>query len=1502
MSNEQRLLEYLKRATADLRDARKRLAENERQANEPIAVVAMACRYPGGVDSPEGLWDLVTDGVDAISAFPSDRGWAEDVYDPEPGRPGRTYAREGGFLYDAGDFDSDFFGISPRESLGMDPQQRLLLEVSWEVFERAGIDPVSLRGSSTGVFAGVMYHDYALGRSAASSSGGSLVSGRVAYSLGFEGPAVTVDTACSSSLVALHWAGQALRRRDCDLALAGGVTVMSTPDMFVYFSEQRGLASDGRSKSFSASADGVACSEGAGVLLLERLSDARRNGHPVLAVIRGSAVNQDGASHGLTAPNGPSQQRVIRQALANAGLSAADVDAVDGHGTGTRLGDPIEAQALLATYGQDRPEDEPLWLGSVKSNIGHTQAAAGTAGIIKMVEAMRHGRLPKSLHLDRPSPHVEWSQGNVRLLTEEVDWPDRGRPRRAGVSSFGMSGTNAHVIIEQVPRPEASLEPAEPKELNEYEHECDKAGTRTGVRLPVLAWVLSGRTPDAPAGQARKLLAATGPDPRDPVSVNAAPANPASANPASTDRTSAHPTAAAPTHTSTDPASALDIAYSLATSRARFEHRAAVVGRDREELTRGLAALAAGEPHPAVVQGTARSTGRTAFLFTGQGAQRLGMGRELHAGYPVFAAAFDAVTAELDARLDRPLREVMWGEDEGLLHRTAYTQPALFAYEVALYRLVESWGVRPDHLAGHSVGEIAAAHVAGVLSLSDAAELVVARGRLMQALPAGGAMAAVEAAEDEVRPLLDDRVSIAAVNAPRAVVVSGDEDAVAAIAARFGAEGRRTSRLAVSHAFHSALMDPMLAAFREVARRLSYDKPRVPVVSTVTGVRAEELTDPEYWVRQVREAVRFADAVGHLDAQGVTRYLELGPDAALTAMARHTAGSEHAVFAAAGRRDRAEPDTLVAAVARLHTSGAAVDWEAFHAGAGARRVDLPTYAFQRRRYWLAPPAADQGVVDAGLDTVVHPVLRARVSQPEGAELLLTGRLSAERLSWLGDHELLGSTVFPGAGLVELALAAGDRAGCPMLLELSAEAPLVLPGRGGLVLRVRVGAPDDGGRRKLTVHSRPDDPGQPWTRNATGMLAAASAAPTTSAAATTSTASTASTTSAAPTAPAERPAPAPAPARNPAPTPTSASVSLNAWPPPGAEPLDVDAVYDRLLARGHVYGPAFQGVTAAWRRGGELFAEVARPADAFHADALEETEGTDAGNPFVLHPALLDAALHLALVDRPDDEPPLPLLPASWTGVRAHASGVSAGRVRIASAEGGGVTVTLADEDGVPVFSADTVGWRTVSADDLAAHRPDGPPPSPSATAPPRPAVRRGADLRRRLTGLDAAERARTLLDAVRAHVATVLGHSSPDAVEPDRAFGELGFDSLAAVELRKRLSAATGLNLPATLVYDHPTARGVAEHLHGALDPAGGDPVRPVLADVDRLDAALTALPALGPTDDGHAAITARLEALLRKWRDAHGSSPTGGAGDRDLSAAGDDELFDLLDSELGTP
>ncbi|MFI9155922.1 SDR family NAD(P)-dependent oxidoreductase [Streptomyces sp. NPDC053367] len=1180
---QEKLVRYLKKVAVELNETRAQLEEVEARATEPLAIVGISCRYPGGVTTPDELWDLVASGRDAITGLPTDRGWdLERLYDPDPDQTGKVYARGGGFVDGIGDFDAEFFAISPREALAMDPQQRLLLEASWEAFEHAGIDPTALRGSDTGVYCGLGVTDYSLAPEGSlpqvegfqlTGGSASVSSGRISYLFGLEGPAVSVDTACSSSAVALHLAAQALRSGECSLALAGGVALMPGPFMLREFSRQRGLSTDGRCRAYAASADGTGFADGLGLVVLERLSDAKRNGRRILGLIRGTAINQDGASNGLTAPNGPSQERVIRRALDNAGLRPSEVDAVEGHGTGTKLGDPIEAQALLATYGRERDGD-PLWLGSIKSNIGHTSAAAGVAGVIKMVMAMRHGMLPPTLHVDEPSPHVDWESGEVRLLTEPREWAADGRPRRAGISSFGVSGTNAHIIVEEAPaeEPVAAEEPAEPV-----------------APLPV---VLSARNDVALRAQAERLRA----------------------------------------HLASRPElSVVDTAYSLVTSRALLDRRAVVVAGDRDEL---LARLAE------VTSGGSAAPGKSAFLFTGQGSQRPGMGLELASQYPVFERALSEVCAEVDPRLGRSLRELL-AADGDVLNSTEFTQVALFAVEVALFRLAESLGVRADYLIGHSVGEIAAAHVAGVLSLADAAELAVARGRLMGALPSGGAMVAVQAGEAEVAESLEGfegRLEIAAVNGPLAVVVSGDEDAVEEWLPRW--EGRKTTRLRVSHAFHSPRMEPMLDEFRAVADKLRYDEPRIPVVSNVSGELVTAF-DADYWVRHVRQAVRFADGVRTLWDLGVRRFLELGPDAVLTAMARQCVEDDtEAAFIPALRGKYGERETFAGFLGHAHTAGVGVDWEAFYAGTGAQRVELPTYAFQRENFWLMPSAQSGDVTAAGLDRMEHPVLAAAVQFGDRDEWVFTGRISIETQPWVGDHVVMGLVIVPGTAWVELTAAAGRRVGTPVVDELVMESPLLLEEGTNAQLRVTVGAAGEDGRREVAIFARPesgDDEQGETTCHARGWLAAEDAAP----------------------------VPSWVPAE---------------WPPAQAVEMTADELYAGMAELGFDYGPLFQGVRTAWKAGGDSYAEVALPGD---------TGGEDFG----IHPALFDASLHAGL---PQDGPrDTAVLPFSWSGVRTGRRGLSRVRVRMRRVDDTAFGLDVVSEHGEPVLSLERLDMRPV---------------------------------------------------------------------------------------------------------------------------------------------------------------------------------------------------------------
>ncbi len=1222
---------------------------------EPIAIVAMSCRYPGGARSPESLWQLVHSGVDAIGPFPTDRGWdLEALYDPDPDRRGTSYTRNGGFVPDVCEFDAAFFGISPREALAMDPQQRILLEVCWEALERACIDPLSLRGSDTGIFAGINPSAYGFNLPSelegyrVTSNAGSVVSGRVAYSFGLEGPAVSVDTACSSSLVALHLACGALRAGECEMALAGGVAVTSTPDGFVAFSRQRGLSVDGRCKSFADAADGTGWSEGAGVLLLERLSDAQRSGHPIVALVRGSAINQDGASNGLTAPSGLAQQRVIRQALANAGLSADQVQAVEGHGTGTMLGDPIEAQALLATYGQERRGEEPLWLGSIKSNISHPQAAAGVAGVIKMAMALRHRTLPKTLHVDEPSKQVDWLTGSVSLLLEETAWEAQDEPRRAGVSSFGASGTNAHVILEEAPGGVVgALRDPGPGDVGD--------SVESSADVEAIPWIVSGRGSSALCEQAGRLL----------------------------ERVEADPLLAP-----------VDVGFSLAVTRSPFDHRAIVLGGARQSLLGGLRSLAQGEPDPVVVEGSiAGVDAALAFLFTGQGAQRVGMGRELYGRFPVFRRALDEVCGHLDELLECSLRGVMFGEDGHgetagggvLLDDTMFTQTGLFALEVALFRLFEYFGLRPDYLLGHSIGELTAAHVAGVLALEQACVLVAARGQLMGALPRSGAMIAIQASEQEARESLvglEEQVSPAAVNGPETVVLSGDEDAVLELERLWASRGRKTKRLRVSHAFHSPQMEAMLDEYAEVAGSLTFAAPRIPIVSNLTGAQAlaEEICDPAYWVRQVREPVRFYDCVGWLADRGVSCFLEVGPDGVLSAMTqeclagaaggeRDAAGGEResdekgsrAVKAASALRgSRPEAHTLLMALAELWVHGISVDWGKAFDDLGARRVQLPTYAFQRQRHWLdGHDSASGDLTSSAMSVSEHPILDGALPLADGRGWLFTGRLGTDGQPWLNDHVVFGEVLVPGTTFVDLALRVAEEVGCDLLQELVMEVPLLLSGGEQVRLQISVAEADDAGRRAIEIYSSPRElSGQgtreisEWTRHASGILAATDRLLAVSDGAA-----------------------------------AHAGTLVGAWPPNGAEPVDVESVYAGMAALGVDYGPAFLGVRALWRRGDEVFAEVRLP----------EHELPRAGR-FQIHPALLDAALQGSLAYALAAEQLA--IPFAWNGASVRGVGASSLRVHILPLASGGITLTLVDESGALIAWVDSLITRTVTAKQL----------------------------------------------------------------------------------------------------------------------------------------------------------------------------------------------------------
>ncbi|WP_425548713.1 type I polyketide synthase [Amycolatopsis ultiminotia] len=1583
MSNEDKLRDYLKRATADLKQARRRLQELAAASTEPIAIVGMSCRYPGGVRTPDDLWDLVDEGRDVIGEFPADRGWdVEGVYDPVPDRPGKTYTRRGGFLYDAPEFDAEFFGISPRDARRADPQQRILLEASWEAFERAGLDPQALKGSPTGVYAGVMYHDYSGG-----SPDGSLVSGQVSYTLGLEGPSVSVDTACSSSLVALHMAAQGLRRGDCTLALASGVAVMGTPEMFVDFCSRRGLAADGRSKSFSDDADGTSWAEGVGVLVLERLSDAQRNGHRVLALLRGSAVNQDGASNGFSAPNGPSQVRVIEAALADAGLSVSDVDAVEAHGTGTSLGDPIEAQSLLETYGK-RSSGDPLLLGSIKSNMGHPQAAAGVAGVIKMVQALRHGRLPRTLHVGTPSKHVDWTSGAVELLTEPRDWPEVTRPRRAAVSSFGVSGTNSHVILEQAPS-EASPAPASAQ--------------------AVYPLVLSAKTPAALAEAAGQLTA----------------------------------------HVDEDLS---DVVHTLATGRAQLDQRAVVLAQDSGQAADALRALASGGSRPDVVTGNADVRGRTVFVFPGQGSQWTGMALELLAQSPVFAARMSECDTALREFTDWSVLAVLRGEPGTPPEdRVDVVQPMLWAVMVSLAAVWRAHGVEPDMVIGHSQGEIAAATVAGALSLADGARVVALRSKAIGDVLGGrgGGMLAAGLPVAELVPRLDaweGRISVAADNGATSAVLSGDGDALDQLRDQLVAEGFRAKRVPVDYASHSAhvehLSDRLLADLGPITPR----RGEVAMTSTVTSDPiAEAEVDAAYWFANLRRTVRFAPVVAQLAGAGYTRFVEVSPHPVLTMSIQETLDETGHTGSVAGtlRRDEGGLRRFATSLAEYFVRGGAVGWTS----PGGRIVDLPTYPFQHKRFWheetsaqpvTAAPVADRvfwqqvcaGDVDALAARLGVPaaplaeVVPALAAWHDRSTELSTVDSWRYRISWTplstGTGGLHGTwMVLVPAGVPEAAevadalaghgevvrLVVADPADRTALAGLLGEATAVRPFDGVLSLLAfdrsahplapAVGTPVAATIALLQALREIDVDAPVWvgTQGAVAVDAFSDADPETAAVWGLGTVVSLDQpgswgglvdfTGAADAARlavvlsgvdnedqvAIRPSGVFAKRMVRAPLGSDAP---EPWTPRGTVLITggtgaVGAHVARwLAARGaeHLVLTSRRGLDADGA--GELVEELSGTRVTVAAcDVTDEaalsallaehppTAVVHAAGVLTKEPELAETSpdefaaatrakvTGAALLDRLLGDADLDAFvvmssgAAVWgtSGQPAYAAGNAyldalarrrraAGRTATAVAwgswGGGGMVDAEASEllrrmglaEMAPRLAVEALGQaldhdeaQLVVADiDWAAFAPvyQLARPRPLLRALPEAAadpVETGPadadDLAARLHGLPTAEQRRTLLELVRGEVATVAGYDQGGAVEPARAFKELGFDSVTAVDLRNRLGSATGLKLPATVAFDHVNPQALAEHLWTRLCE-GGDEV-PLEVELDRIEAVAENLDA---AEIDRSRIVARLQAVVAALHQTLSGS-SGGA--EALAGATTDELFALIDDELGS-
>ncbi|MYT33172.1 MULTISPECIES: type I polyketide synthase [unclassified Streptomyces] len=1186
---------------------------------EAIAIVGMACRFPGGAISPQAFWTILDEGRDVLSPFPTDRGWERGLYDPDPEASGKVSLPKSGFLHDAAEFDAEFFGLSPREAAATDPQQRLWLEICWEALEHARLDPHSLRGSRTGVFAGLTNTDYGMrwmtgGRGLEEYQGHLLVgstnavaSGRVSYLLDLAGPALTVDTACSSSLVTLHLACQSLRRQECTLALAGGVTLQATPGVLQDFSRQRGFSADGRVKSFAASADGTAFGEGAGVLVLERLPDARRNGHRVLAVIRGTAVNQDGASAQLTAPSGSAQAGVIRSALADAAMAPTDIDALEGHGTATLLGDQHELQAVLDTYGQRRPPERPLWLGSVKSNISHTMSAAGAAGVIKMVLALQHELLPRTLHVDAPTSRVDWGKGTVRLLTEPREWPHHpGRPRRCAVSGFGISGTNAHVVLEEAPPelPSTTGAPATP--------------------LPLIPWAVSAKSRTALRAQARALAA----------------------------HAEEHPEL-----------SALDIGYALATTRSHFNHRALFLARERDELISAVRALTEDTPTPDTFSAaTSLPSAGPVMIFPGQGAQWPGMAAELLDSCVPFADHMERCTEALAPFADFSLIDVV-RERPGAppVDRIDVLSHTMFAVLTSLAELWRHYGVEPAAVVGHSQGEIAAAYIAGVLSLEDAARVVGIRGNALSKLAGAGGMLATAMPLPSLQPRIESAggsLSLCAVNSPHSTVVCGSDDALDAMERELTAVGVRTRRLDTDVAVHSAQVEQIRDEILNGLAGITPHSARIPLYSTVTGGRADgSEMSAGFWYRNTRAPVYFEAATRTMLRHGFRHFIQCSAHPVLIAALEEIAEDQNTEIMAHGtlRRGHGDRTQMLRAIGEAHVCGAEVNWTSVFAGTRAQAVDLPTYPFQRRRYWLPLPDLGPRTTSPAAD---HPLLDTAVENAETGQTLFSGVISRDAPAWLADHMLMGRAVVPSTALVEMALHAGAVCGFPTLDELTVQTPLVLPEHGAVRLQIAVAPPEEG-RCRISVFACKDQ-GIPaaggaagtraaWTCHAEGRVSAREAV---------------------------------------------AHSGPEAWPPPRAHAVDLSALYERLRARGYDYGPAFQGVRRVWRDGDVLYAEVVAAQEA----------GNDCGR-YGVHPALLDSALQTLTAAHLSGTPEgaaSPLVPFAWSGVSLHQRGATALRVMIAPAPGDRSRMRFAvfDQAGRSVLHVDTLVGRSVTADQL----------------------------------------------------------------------------------------------------------------------------------------------------------------------------------------------------------